>query len=156
MVVVLADESLYRFIGGHPPDLDELRARYGRLVLGHSADGTEEWRNWIVRDRAGGRAVGTLQATIVDDGRGAEVAWMIGGPWQHRGFASEAVQALVSWLDARGVPTITAHVHPDHHASAAVAARAGLSPTDEIEGGERLWRRSRRAAETSDFTNVER
>lgn len=141
MVEVLGDESLYAFIGGEPPALEQLRARYGRLVVGGSADGGEEWHNWIARLRPHGRAVGTVQATVVDRGSRADIAWVIGLPWQGLGFASEAAQALVGWLDARGVATITAHVHPNHRASARVAARAGLSPTGEIDDGERVWRR---------------
>ena len=68
---------------------------------------------------------------------------MIGLPWQGFGFASEAAQALVRWLEGRGIRTITAHVHPDHHASSSVASRAGLLPTEEIDHGERVWRRPR-------------
>jgi RimJ/RimL family protein N-acetyltransferase len=141
MASVLGDEPLYVFIGGQPPRLHDLRDRYGRLAVGRSADGTEEWHNWIVRRRADRTAIGTVQTTIVDEGRRADIAWVIGVPWQGNGFASEAAQALVAWLEGRGVKTITAHVHPDHYASAAVASRAGLSPTDEIEHGERVWRR---------------
>ena len=140
MVGVLGDERLYAFTGGQPPTLDELRARYRRLAVGRSADGSEEWHNWIVRRRSDGRTIGTVQATILDAGHGADIAWVIGLPWQGQGFASEAAQALVRWLEGRGVTSITAHVHPDHHASASVASRAGLSATDEIEDGERVWR----------------
>jgi RimJ/RimL family protein N-acetyltransferase len=140
MVAVLGDERLYAFTGGGPPKLDELRARYARLVVGCSADGTEQWRNWIARLRDG-RAVGTVQATITAAGRAAEVAWVIGVAWQRQGLAAEAARGLVAWLEAGGVQTITAHVHPDHHASAAVAARAGLAATGEVHDGERVWRR---------------
>jgi len=38
---------------------------------------------------------------------------------------------------------VVAYIHPKHHASAAVAARAGLLPT-EIDEGERVWRTSLR------------
>ena len=85
--------------------------------------------------------MGTVQATITDDGRAAEIAWVIGVAWQGQGLASEAAGGLVAWLEAGGVRTITAYVHPDHHASATVAARAGLSPTGEEHDGERVWRR---------------
>jgi len=68
------------------------------------------------------------------------VAWVIGVPSQGRGYATEAAAALVAHLRALGVRTITAHVHPDHAASAAVAAAIGLLPTDETERGERVWR----------------
>lgn len=140
MVRVLSDERLYSFTGGRPPTVDELRARYERLAVGHSADGSQEWRNWIVRRRRGGRAVGTVQATITMAADRAEVAWVIGAPWQGRGYATQAAGALVRWLLARGVGTITAHVAPGHAASERVAARAGLVPSGEIEDGERVWR----------------
>jgi RimJ/RimL family protein N-acetyltransferase len=48
---------------------------------------------------------------------------------------------MVEWLEARGVVTITAHVHPDHAASERVAVRVGLVPTDVVEDEERVWRR---------------
>jgi RimJ/RimL family protein N-acetyltransferase len=141
MVGVLADPRLYRFTGGVPPSRDELLARYERQSAGHSADGTEEWHNWIVRWRPAGEAIGFVQATIVDPRGPADIAWLIGVPWQGRGFASEAARALVAWLERSGVSLITAHIHPDHRASAAVAARAGLEPTDRIDDGERVWQR---------------
>lgn len=136
---VLADPALYRFIGGKPPAVDVLRARFERWSVGHSADGTEEWRNWMIRESAGGHAVGTMQATIVEDGTAAWIAWLIGVPWQGRGFATEAANALVVWLEARGVHTVRADIHPDHAASEAVARRIGLIPTDQVVGSERTW-----------------
>lgn len=139
MVAVLSGPQLYEFTGGEPPAAAKLRGRYARMAEGRSPDGSQEWWNWIIRHRPGGAAVGTVQATIT--GQAAEIAWVVGVPWQGRGFASEAACALAGWLDARGVPDISACIHPDHHASAAVARRAGLSPTGEIRDGERVWRR---------------
>lgn len=141
MVDVLGDASLYTFTGGEPLSLDDLRARYQRLAVGRSADGSEEWHNWILRRRSDGRAIGTVQATLTRSGQSAEIAWVVGVEWQGKGFASEAAQGLVAWLEQRGVEEITAHVHPDHVASEKVAARAGLSPTDRTHEGERLWHR---------------
>ncbi|MER7505331.1 GNAT family N-acetyltransferase [Nonomuraea pusilla] len=64
MVTVLAGQELYAFIGGEPPDLEGLRARYARLAVGRSPDGRQEWLNWILRRREDGQAVGTVQATV--------------------------------------------------------------------------------------------
>ena len=141
MTGVLADERLHAFIGGHPASLDDLRARHGRLVAGPSRP-DETWFNWIVRRKADGRAVGTIQATVIDHdaARTAYVAWVIGVPWQNRGFASEAARGLIDWLRRHDVGDIVAHIHPDHRASAIVASRAGLEPTDEHVDGERVWR----------------
>ena len=142
MASVLADPALYAFTGGEPPDLQTLRERYARLVIGHSDDGAEVWHNWIVRTSADGAAVGTVQATLSADETTAEIAWVIGVPWQGLGYASEAAQALVAWLDGLGVTTITAHIHFEHHASTGVATRAGLMSTHDSEDGERVWRRT--------------
>lgn len=143
MVGVLSGAALYAFTGGSPPSLSELRTRYAGLAAGRSPDGSEEWRNWIIRREPGRAAVGYVQATVVDGGTRAEIAWVVGLNWQRQGYAAEAAQALVAWLDARGVTVIQAHIHPDHAASAAVARRAGLVPTGQTDDGEQLWLRIR-------------
>jgi len=149
MVGVLSAGALYTFTGGEPPGLDELRARYARQAAGRSPDGSQEWRNWIIRREPGGQAVGYVQATVVDGGRRAEIAWVVGVDWQGRGYAAEAARALVAWLDSRGVATVQAHIHPGHAASAAVARRAGLAPTGHFDDGEQLWQRDRPGGESA-------
>ncbi|MFN2496959.1 MAG: GNAT family N-acetyltransferase [Pseudonocardiaceae bacterium] len=141
MVGVLSGTELYTFIGGTAPSLEELRAQYTRLAVGHSADGRQDWYNWVIRSRLDGQAVGTVQATVVDEGEHAEIAWIVGLRWQRQGYATEAARALVDWLDARKGPYITAHVHPGHQASIKVASRIGLLPTNHFDDGERLWQR---------------
>ena len=147
MMEVLSAEALYAFTGGSPPDLDELRARYARQAAGSSPDGSQEWRNWIIRREPGGQAVGYVQATVVAGGRRAEIAWVVGVDWQGKGYAAEAAQALVAWLGSRGVATVQAHIHPGHAASAAVARRAGLAPTGHFDDGEQLWQRHQPSGE---------
>jgi RimJ/RimL family protein N-acetyltransferase len=139
MAVVLSDPALYAIIGGSPPTVDQLRGRYEQLVAGRSPDGRQQWLNWVVRLRGDDcrRAVGTVQATVT--AAGAEIAWIIGTPWQGRGYASEAATALTRWLHGSGVGRVTAHVHPRHLASQGVARRAGLTPTGVFEEGEELW-----------------
>jgi len=141
MVDVFADQRLHQFIGGHPASHAELHDRYGRLAAG-SPNPDQIWLNWIVRRRTDETAVGTMQATVTrrPDGWIADVAWVIGVPWQARGIATEAAHALVDWLRGQGANTISANIHPNHHASASVAARAGLTMTDQEVDGERVWR----------------
>ena len=141
LVGVLGDPALHEFIGGRPDTLEELRRRYAAMVAGPGRPG-EVWRNWVVRRRADDAAVGTVQATLTRHGEGwkAEVAWVVGVPWQGRGYAAEAARALVGWLEAAGVGEIVAHIHPDHVASARVAAGAGLVATADQVDGERVWR----------------
>jgi ketosteroid isomerase-like protein len=118
-----------------------LRDRYARLAAG-SPEPDQQWLNWIVRRRSDAQAVGTVQATVTFAGSqpSASVAWVIGADWQGQGFASEAAGALVEWLRRKGVGDVVANIHPEHRASAAVATRAGLRRTDELAGGEQVWR----------------
>jgi RimJ/RimL family protein N-acetyltransferase len=141
MVGVLGDERLHGFIGGRPATIAGLRDRYVRLVA-RPTDPDELWLNWIVRRRSDSQPVGTVQATVTTrDGRStANVAWLIGVEWQNQGFASEAARALVEWLRHHGADDVIACIHPDHQASAVVATRAGLRPTDEQRDGEQVWR----------------
>lgn len=137
MAVVLSDPALHTFIGGAPLSPDALRARYERLVAG-SPDPSVSWCNWVLRVREDRQLAGTVQATVTAGV--AEIAWVVGTPWQGRGYASEAARALVAWLRDSPVHTVIAHIHRDHLASAAVAAAAGLAATEEEQDGEVRWR----------------
>ncbi len=82
---------------------------------------------------------------MTDGGRKAEIAWLVGLAWQGQGYATEAAKAMVAWLAANGVVTITASVHPDHVASESVARRVGLAPTHQVIENERVWQRGHSA-----------
>jgi RimJ/RimL family protein N-acetyltransferase len=131
MAGVLSDPALHEFTGGSPLTALELRARYARLATGPAG-----WRNWVLRLRSEDRLVGYVQATV--EGRTAEVAWVVGTPWQGRGLAKEAAVALVGRL-LDEVDTVIAHIHPEHAASQAVAAAAGLRPSGRMQDGEIRW-----------------
>jgi RimJ/RimL family protein N-acetyltransferase len=136
MVHVLSAPELYGFIGGRPPTLGELTEQYRRQVAGRSADGREEWLNWIVR--VDGDAVGYVQATV-HEGTRAVIAWVIGRPWQGRGYATAAASELVVRLRGRGVHRVEAYIVPGHVASERVASRIGLTPTGKVSEGEQMW-----------------
>lgn len=136
MAEVLSDPALHTFTGGTPLTPDALRVRYERLVAG-SPDPEVRWLNWVIHLRTENRLTGTVQATIAN--QVAEIAWVVGTPWQRRGIAGEAARGLVTWLTTQPVHTVLAHIHPDHHASAAVATSAGLTPTAELHDGEVRW-----------------
>jgi RimJ/RimL family protein N-acetyltransferase len=140
MAAVLADPALYTYTGGTPPRPEELRARYERWSEGSPNPGVS-WLNWVIWVREQRRLAGTVQATIssAEQGRVAEVAWIVGGPWQGRGIATEAARALVDWLRRQPVDLVVAHIHPDHDASSAVAAAVGLAPTAHWQDRERRW-----------------
>jgi RimJ/RimL family protein N-acetyltransferase len=142
MATVLADPALHTFTGGAPDAPAALRSRYQRMLAG-APDPAVSWLNWVIRLREASCLTGTVQATVspVGDGPVAEIAWVVGTPWQGKGIATEAARALVDWLAQQPLYGIIAHIHPEHRASAAVAAAVGLVPTDEWQDGEILWRR---------------
>jgi RimJ/RimL family protein N-acetyltransferase len=140
MAGVLADPSLYTFTGGFPPTAAALRTRYERMIAG-SADPDVSWCNWVIQVRDSGSLTGTVQATIsTGDAAVAEIAWVVGAAWQGQGIATDSARALIAWLGLQQIGTVIAHIHPRHAASAAVAAAAGLAPTDESQDGETRWR----------------
>lgn len=143
MAAVLSDPDLHTFTGGTPDTPQALRSRYRRLAAG-SPDPAVSWLNWVIRLRDASCLTGTVQATVGPSGHGptAEIAWVVGTPWQQRGIATEAAQGLVAWLGRQPVHTVIAHIHPEHRASAAVATAAGLTPTGEQHDGEIRWHRS--------------
>ncbi|MEO8107932.1 MAG: GNAT family N-acetyltransferase [Actinomycetes bacterium] len=137
MVAVLADESLYEFIGGQAPTIDVLSERYRSQTAGSNVPG-ELWLNWIIRPVIDQRAVGFIQATV--GASSTDIAWLVGVPDQGRGFATEAARAVTEWLVGNGVGRIEAHIHPSHETSLSVARRIGLSPTATFDGdGEEIW-----------------
>ncbi|ARF52821.1 GNAT family N-acetyltransferase [Streptomyces gilvosporeus] len=142
MATVLSDPALHTFIGGSPDTPQALRSRYQRMTAG-SPDPAVSWLNWVIRLRDETCLTGTVQATLSPSSHSpmAEIAWVVGTPWQGRGIATEATRGLIDWLSQQPVQTVIAHIHPQHRASAAVATAAGLTPTTERHEGEIQWHR---------------
>jgi RimJ/RimL family protein N-acetyltransferase len=137
MQAVLASPALYRYTGGSPPSLEQLTERYRHQIAGPD-DPDVSWHNWIIQSRTTGSAVGYVQATVAGDT--ADIAWLVGVPWQRQAFAVEAASSMCAWLATLQVHRLTAHIHPDHLSSAKVAARLGLTATNSTDAeGEQIW-----------------
>jgi RimJ/RimL family protein N-acetyltransferase len=140
MLAVYADERMFTFTGGEPPEREALRRRYTRLAIGWNDDRTEQWCNWIVRCSGQSAPIGAMQATVPVDLGTAWVAWEIAVPEWGRGYAGEAAAAMFGWLREIGVRTAAASIHPANIGSGAVARRLGLTATDEVDDdGEVRW-----------------
>ncbi|HUQ43705.1 MAG TPA: GNAT family N-acetyltransferase [Candidatus Limnocylindria bacterium] len=145
LAAAMADPSLFVVIGGEPPSVGEAAARIERYRAGPPRTG-DAWHNWAIRLAATepdpDRLIGHLQATVREHGESVEIAWLIGTPWQGRGYASEVAAGLVEWLRANAAGAVIAHIAPGHVASERVADRAGLAPTGVVEDSEVVWRLS--------------
>ena len=139
---VLADVALYTFTGGQPPTSQELARRYAVQTQGYAPDGSARWVNSVVLLGPGREPIGYVQATVPVSGEPTEIAWVIGTPWQGRGYARRAVTLLLAALAAEGVGQVIAHIHPQNRASVRLATRLGFQATDIVIDGETRWRAS--------------
>mgnify|MGYP001362402858 CR=1 FL=1 len=131
MFDLLCDPAIYEHENAPPDSLEWLRAYYGRLESRQSADGTEYWLNWVVR-LPGERAMGFVQATVYRGGW-ADVAYVFGSAWWGRGYATEAVEAMMEELAARwGVVRCEAVYKSANARSRRLLDRVGFTrPLDE-------------------------
>lgn len=130
-----------------PDDLDPLYALYRDPdIRRHFPDGTRtleqtreelEWFReprplglWATIERDSGAFIGRcgLIPWTIEGRDEVEVAYMIGKPWQRRGFATEATRALIAHgFGLLGLRRIIALIAPEHAESIAVAERSGLA-----------------------------
>ena len=137
---LLEEPALYSFTGNAPPSsVHELEERIRLWEHRRSATGDEVWLNWTLRLKGDGSVVGYVQATI--KASQAEIAWVIGLPFQGQGYATEASRKVVGWLTERlKVNELRANIYPKHAASQEVARHIGLRPSSEItKEGEEVW-----------------
>jgi RimJ/RimL family protein N-acetyltransferase len=126
----LDDERMWTYFPAlRPPTLERLREIYARRERGYThADGAQVWGNWIARERATGRVVGDVQATIYPQRRVAYIAYGIYVEHQRRGLALEAARALIDHLhDAHGIRRVFAEMDTRNAASYRLAESLGFA-----------------------------
>lgn len=96
MFVVLSDPAIYEHENSPPPSAEWLRERFERLEARSSADGSQQWLNWVLRLHTQ-ELIGYVQATAYPDHRAA-IAYELGSRRWGRGLAHEAVTAMLAEL----------------------------------------------------------
>src|SRR6202162_6358079 len=96
MFAVLSDPAIYRYENEPPPSLEWLRARFTKLETRLSADGQEQWLNWVIRLPTS-ELIGYVQATVRGGGRAA-IAYELSSAYWGRGLGRGAVKAMLSEL----------------------------------------------------------
>ena len=146
MFVPLSAAAIYDYMPEQPPSsAAALRERYLRLQEGHSADGRQQWLNWIVRLDSG-RCAGFVQATIYP-ARTGDFAFAFAPEYWGRSVAFEACQAALPWLfRAVGVSALFATVDPRNGRSIRLLTRLGFVevapsryPHGEVEPNDRVF-----------------
>jgi len=155
-LVVLLPEEIRALIDGDtarasslagvtfPPDWPEDDARGGLpWHLGHlEADARHRpWRIRVVVERASGVVVGSINLKGPPDADGdVEIGWGISQPWRRRGYALEAVLAVIDWAAGQpGTTTLSATIDDANAASQRLAAKVGFSRTDRLRRQLPLW-----------------
>lgn len=127
MFAVLGDPAIYEYENQPPASLEWLRARFERLESRRSADGTEQWLNWVIRISGTG-LIGYVQATVRGDGSAA-IAYELSSAYWGRGFARRAVEAMLAELVERyRVVMLFAIAKRKNARSTGLLSRLGFAP----------------------------
>ena len=126
MFAVLSDPAIYAYENQPPSSLAWLRERFARLESRRSADGREQWLNWVIR-LPSSELIGYVQATVREDG-GAAIAYELSSAHWGRGLAQNAVGTMIAELAERyGVRRLTAVLKRANVRSRRLLERLGFS-----------------------------
>ncbi len=96
LFILLSDPAIYEYEDEPPVSVEWLRERFRKLETRQSADGTEQWLNWVIRLPTA-VAIGYVQATIAADGT-ATIGYVLAKAYWGRGLATQAVAAMLDEL----------------------------------------------------------
>ena len=109
---------------------DILKMAYREMLQG-ALDHPDQWEwytIWII-ERKDGAKVGNLCFKGRNDDGSVEIGYGISAEYQGRGYATEAVDAMVAWaLRQPGVRRVDAETEPDNRASQRVLEKCGFLP----------------------------
>lgn len=124
------DAQVTRHIGGRPSTAEETWSRILRYAGMWTLLG---FGYWVVRERESGCFVGEVgfadfRREITPSLEGApEVGWALSPPAHGRGYATEAVRAVLAWGDAHlATPRGVCMISPANAASIRVAEKCGF------------------------------
>jgi RimJ/RimL family protein N-acetyltransferase len=133
MYALLQDPAIYRYEGEPPHSVASLRERFRRLESRTSADGREQWLNWVVGLRDG-ELIGYVQATLRESWPAA-IAYVFASAWWGRGYASESVAAMMEELARNyGARRFSAVLKRDNVRSVRLLERLGFTRMDPATG----------------------
>jgi RimJ/RimL family protein N-acetyltransferase len=125
-----SDPAVTRYIGGKPSTREEA---WFRLLRGVGHWELMGFGFWVVREKSTGRFVGevgfaNLRREIEPSlGDAKETGWVL-SPWSHgKGFATEAVNAALRWVEGRfGPERVVCIIDLGNEASLNVAHKCGF------------------------------
>ena len=126
MFAVLRDPAIYEYENEPPPSLEWLRTRFAKLESRQSADGQQQWLNWVIRLPTS-EPIGFVQATVHPNGN-AGIAYVLASAYWGRGLARDAVAAMMAELvEHYRVRTFSAVLKRENLRSVKLLERLGFS-----------------------------
>lgn len=130
-----SDPEVMRYISGKPDTREDTAAVIAR-VKARWAEWGYSWWAFVEKDSRQIIGSGCIQHLARDKANQLEIGWRLRPDRWHRGFASEAAQAMVAFaFDILATPRLCAVCHPDNKGSARVMQRLGMS----YRGSERWY-----------------
>lgn len=128
------DSLVTRYLSWRVHLAPDTQAEFFASLAPTRAAGGNGHYGWILRQRADGRVVGSIG--IERDGGKIACGYVFGRDYWGRGFATEALRAVVTWAwEKPEVQRVWAYCDVDNPASARVMEKAGL----QREGVLRRW-----------------
>jgi len=130
------DMAIARFIGGRPYTREEVWARILRYV-GHWA--LMGYGFWAIEEKSSGEFIGEMGLADFERdidpplGDGPEAGWALRAASHGKGYAEEALRAVLAWGDEHFAgQTITCLIDADNAASVKLAGKCGFRPLREV------------------------
>jgi len=136
------DPEVHRYQGWERIDPEGVRAEIEEMAT-RALGSPGGWVQLSVEDRATGQLVGDVGLSPATDEPGViKVGYTISPAFQGKGYATEAVAALVDYaFDTLGADVVRAYASADNAASIRVAEKVGLTLMERMEHrrGDQVW-----------------
>ncbi len=137
-----SDPDVHRHQGWERTDPEGVRAEIEEMT-GRAPGELGGWIQFSVEERESGRLVGDVGLSPADGEPGViKVGYTVAPAFQRRGYATEAVGALVVYaFDTLGAEVVRAYASADNIPSIRVAEKVGLRPVERFEHryGDEVW-----------------
>lgn len=137
----LRDPLMYLYVPrSAPTNIAEVEQRFARVIQETAPDRLDQWLNWTVWLRDGGAGLGTIEATVKPNQR-VEIGYLFDPRVWRRGFAREAVGAMIEHLSQNGAASFEAVIDIRNSASKALVTSLEFTHA-ETRGLDEYWRRA--------------
>lgn len=134
LAAMWADPAVYAMIGGAPRPREDVWIRLLRSIGQWTLFG---YGAWVVEETATGRVIGDIgliearRAIVPPIDGDPEMGWTLVPAAQGKGFAGEALAAILDWADARGMARTVCIIDPGNDPSIRLAGKMGYVAAGE-------------------------